>query len=294
MKMRLHLQSLLLQLSVVLFLFASCTKKEDVQVKNNEAPPDSTVNDVILTNYINRVYISVLGREPDATEKTNGFNILRQNDISMDSRNRFLDSVFTKKEYFDHLYDLARIDLLNNQDTIYIRFYAYLFDSLSNLPAYAAYSQQLKIEVKRLDSLELVPHDLLNHIINVTGMNKRCVNNYFYDQINMGSENFVVSIFQHFLNRYPTTSELANGKLMVEGGVANLFLQSGQTRDDFLNIFFSSDDYYEGTIRLLYKRYLFRDPTSVEMNAATQSYKSSTDYIKSQKEILSTNEYIGI
>src|SRR6185436_4372248 len=101
-------------------------KKEDVQVKNNDAPPDSTVNDVILTNYVNRVYISVLGREPDATEKTNGFTILRQNNVSMDSRNRFLDSVFTKKEYFDHLYDLARIDLLNNQDTIYIRFYAYL------------------------------------------------------------------------------------------------------------------------------------------------------------------------
>lgn len=285
-----HLALLLLGL----LLFASCEKKSELVVKNNEPPPDATVNDVTINNYVTRVYISVLGREPDSTERKTGFNLLRQNNVSAASRNQFLDSVFIHPEYYDHLYDLARVDLLNNLDTSEITFYIALYTSFLADSTYYFYWDQLKIEIARLKALQQVPADLHNKVIDVTGMNRRCVNNFFYDQINMGSENFVVSIFQHFLTRYPTKSELTNGKLMVDGGVSTLFLQSGQSREDFLSIFFSSSDYYEGSIRILYKRYLFRDPTSVEMTEGTTSYRQSKDYIKAQKEILSTNEYIGI
>jgi hypothetical protein len=290
--------SQLLRLSFLLLVTAialsSCEKKGEVVVKNNEPPPDATISNVTINNYVNRVYISVLGREPDSTERTHGFNILRQNDVSAASRSQFLDSVFTKPEYYDHLYDLARIDLLNNLDTSEITLYIAIFTPLLSDSAYVFYWDGIKNEIARLKALQRVPADLHNHVIDVTGMNRRCVNNYFYDQINMGSENFVVSVFQHFLSRYPTINELNNGVLMVNGGVGNLFLQSGQSKDDFLNVFFSSADYYEGAIRLLYKRYLFREPNSVEMNAATRSYQSSKDYIKAQKDILSANEYIGI
>src|SRR4051812_10794144 len=108
----------ILLLSGLLF-FSSCAKKDELILKNNEPPPDKTINDIRIGNYVNRVYISVLGREPDTTERTTGFNVLRQNNLSEASRSQFLDSVFTKKEYSNHLYDLAQIDLLNNQDTGY-------------------------------------------------------------------------------------------------------------------------------------------------------------------------------
>src|SRR6185369_16695558 len=106
-----------------LMLFSSCTKKGEVVVKNNEPPPDLTINDVVIGNYVNRVYISVLGREPDSTERSTGYTVLRKNDVSAASRSQFLDSVFTKKEYNVHLYDLARIDLLGNIDTSNITLY---------------------------------------------------------------------------------------------------------------------------------------------------------------------------
>src|SRR5205085_1157862 len=125
-------------------------------------------------------------------------------------------------------------------------------------------------------------------------MHRRCVNNYFYDQINMGSENFVISCFQHFLNRYPTQNELSEGKKMIDGAPAILFLESGQSKDDFINIFFTSRDYYEGLAINLYQRFLLRNPSSIEMGNAATAFVNTHNYVQMQKDILSTNEYIGI
>jgi hypothetical protein len=110
----------------------------------------------------------------------------------------------------------------------------------------------------------------------------------------MGTENFVVSCFQHFLSRYPTAHELEQSKKMVDGTPAVLFLQSGQSKKEFISIFFSSWDYYEGLVVNLYSRLLYRKPTSVEMGLATQKFQQSMDYEQMQKDILVTNEFAGI
>jgi hypothetical protein len=279
---------------VLLVFLASCHHDIEVITPNNEAIPDLTIEDVTITDYVNRVYISVLGREADSTEKQFGFSILRQNNLSAASRSQFLDSIFYKPEYKVHLYDLARIDLLNNLDTADIVGEIFLFNFLLSDTAYQFYWPQLQAEIIRLDSLKAIPSDLQNNVIDVTGMHRRCVNNYFYDQINAGTENFVVSVFQHFLLRYPTASELQQSKQMVDGFPSILFLQSGQTKNDFIRIFFDASDYYEGLVRMLYQRFLFRTPTSVEMGNATVSFLQNHDFILMQKNILSTNEYIGI
>ena len=110
----------------------------------------------------------------------------------------------------------------------------------------------------------------------------------------MGTENFVVSMFQHFFYRYPTDDELARSKNIVDGFEDVIFLQTGTTRDDFITIFFGCDNYFEGQARDLYLRYLFREPTSEEMSVKAMSYKGSLNYKQLQKDILSTDEYIGL
>ena len=110
----------------------------------------------------------------------------------------------------------------------------------------------------------------------------------------MGSFNFVVSLFQHFLDRYPTQNEVNAGVNMVNGLSSVFFLTAGQSKRDFENIFFGSTDFYEGEVRGLYQQYLFRTPTSVEMTDGTLLYMQNDDYIELQKSILSKNEFIGI
>ena len=286
-----RIAGLFLIFSILIFI-SSCSDEE--VIPDNTAPPDQTIENVTINNYVNRVYVSVLGREASESEKNTGYNLLRQNNLSNASRSQFLDQVFSSGNYLPHLYDFARTELLNNLDTAEITFYLSIFNLYLTDTAYQLYWSTFIYEIERLDSLQRVPADLTNNLLDISHLHKRCANNYFYDQINMGTENFVVSCFQHFLNRYPTENELSESKKMVDGTPAILFLESGQTKADFINIFFSSRDYQEGLAINLYNRYLLRNPTSIEMGNALQAFSSTHDYVQMQKDILSTNEYIGI
>ncbi len=281
-------------LLVMVLLFSSCKKYEEEVVPDNTAPPDSTVDEVTIENYVNKVYISVLGREPDSSEKSFGVNLLRTENISMDSRSRFLDSVFVNPEFKDKFYERARLDLLQGLDTAMIAQYIGIFQLLLSDSSNILLWSQYQMEMDRLIEMREIPDSLAANQISYIEVHRRCVNNLFYDQINMGSFNLVVSMFQNFLNRYPTNNEQTAGVNMVNGASAILFLKAGQSKNDFITIFFSSEDYYEGQVRGLYSQYLFREPNTLEMSNGTLLYMSTDDYIQLQKSILSTDEYIGI
>ena len=296
---------MLLVKKTLLFVFLSiavfsCKKDKEITIGDNIAPPDGTIPNVVKENYVNKAYISLLGRKPTATELSSGQTILNQHNLSTADRNQMLDGILGKPGYNQRLYDVSVATLLNNLDTSEITNNVLLFQYLLTQPQYAPYYAQLNMEIIRLSLLKASVADLNAGTINVIGLHKRCINNYFYDQINMGTENFVVSMFQNFLYRYPTDDELARGKNMVDGFEDVLFLQTGTTKDDFINIFFGfsgypgCDNYFEGQARDLYLRYLFREPTSVEMSDKAKSYKGSLNYQQLQKDILSTNEYIGL
>ena len=146
----------------------------------------------------------------------------------------------------------------------------------------------------RMLKLQEVLPGLGNGTISNIEMHKRMVNNNFYDEINMGTENFVVSMFQSFMQRYPTLSELENGTLMVNGNNASLFFIAGNGKEDFINIFIGSDEYFTGQTNILFNRYLFRDPTSEESINFSLDYINSQDYKLLQRRILSSNEFVGI
>jgi hypothetical protein len=205
-----------------------------------------------------------------------------------------LDDILAKPGYNQRLYDISVSTLLNNLDTAQITSQIYLFGLLLQDPQYMQYWPQIQIEKTKLESLKASVADLNAGTITIIGLHKRCISNYFYDQLNMGTENFVVSMFQHFLYRYPTDQELLHGKNMVDGFEDVIFLQTGTTKDDFINIFFGADNYFEGQVRDLYLRYLFREPNSVEMSGHTTTYKNSLNYKQLQKDILSTDEYVGL
>ena len=288
------MKKILIGLLVISAFFSSCKKDEQVVVPNNTAPPDPTISNSIKEGYVTKLYISVLGREPDSLEFVKGLNIINQGNLSVTSRKQLIDSVLNKNEYYDRVYQISRTDLLNDLDTADITTYIGIFQFLLTENAYQAAWPQITIEINRLDTLRRVPVDLKSGAINVIEIHRRCVNNYFYDQLNMGTENFVVSLFSHFLFRYPTDAELDNSKKMVDGQTEIVFLENGKNKNEYMKIFFNSNNYLEGQVRDLYVRYLFRQPTSEETSARMTLYKSALDYKKLQKEILSLDEYVGI
>lgn len=273
----------------------SCKKEAElVEIPGNQAPPDYTISSVVKENYVNKVYISVLGREPDSTEFQSGLFYINQHNLSLADRQSFLDEVFAKPEYNQKLYETASVKLLNSYDTSAITQQIAIYQFLLTDSAYASVFDLINMEIVRLQELKAVPADLNSGSLTTVGMHRRLINNYFYDQINMGTENFVVSTFQHFMDRYPTDNELQQGKNMVDGLSAIIFLTQGTSKDNYMDIILNTDNYFESQVRELYLRYLFRQPDSEEMSKYTSEYKLDLDYKKLQKNILSSDEYVGV
>lgn len=284
----------LLFITAILFVFSSCKKYEEDNVPGNQPPPDQTIDKVIIENYVNKVYISTLGREPDSVEFNSGLNLLLSQNLSMSSRNQFLNNVLSNQEFKNKFCERERIDLLQGLDTAEITQRIFLYQLLLTDTSYAPLWNDIQIEINRLTEMKEIPDSLAAGVISYKEVQRRYIDNSFYDELNMGSFNFVVSVFQHFLNRYPTQNEINAGTTMVNGISSVIFLQAGQTKRDFENIFFGSTDFYEGEVRGLYQQYLFRVPTSVEMTDGTLLYMQNDNYIELQKSILSKNEFIGI
>lgn len=286
----------LIVVCVFIVVLSSCKKYQEELVPNNIAPPDSTISEVVLQTYVNKVYISVLGRKPTEMELSEGLEIIGQGKLSLQSRFTFLDQVMAKPEYYPHIYSLARQELLNDLDTAEITNNKVLFEFLITQPENAPYAEQLTKEINRLDSMLLIPSFLItDQPYGVARMHKWCINNYFYDQLNMGTYNFVTSSFEHFLFRDPSDSELFGGSQMVDGFSGTLFFQVGGSKNDYLDIFFfMSSDYYQGQVRDLFQRYLFREPSSEETAQLAIPYKNSGDYKALQKQILALDEYVGL
>ena len=282
----------------LLFIFSfliitSCTKVEDVIVGGNTNPPDLTIENITIDNYINKLYISAIGREPTETEFDSHFEVLRNSNLSQESREIVITEILNKEEYYNNLFKLESANILTGIDTADINQNIHVLNVLlSN--SQGLDSMYFYDNLQRMLKLQEVLPGLSSGAISNIEMHKRMINNSFYDEINMGTENFVVSIFQNFIQRYPSFSELESGKTMVDGGNANLFLVPGNGKEDFINIFFSSDEYFTGQTNILFNRYLFRNPNSEESVNYSLDYMETEDYKILQKRILSTNEFIGL
>lgn len=289
-----HRQLLLFIIFGFSVAFVSCKKTEVETITGNQVPPDYTVENKVYENYITKTYILVLGREPDTTEFQSAMDVLKDANLSDSSRQVFLDEVFGDPGYKHRQFQKWNSELLNNLDTSEIGFFLFLFDQQLNDTTYQFAWPALQYEKDRLQQLQQAGNLYVNGTISVSELQSRMLNSYFYDQINMGNLNFVIASFKQLLNRYATDQEKTNGVSMISGNNAVLLLQSGNGKGDYLDILTRSDDYYEGTIVRLYNDFLFRDPESLEMSVAAIRYRDTGDYEQAQKDILSTNEFIGI
>lgn len=281
-------------IGIALIFFSSCKKEELERISGNTAPVDTSISGDVYDDYINKTYIMVLGREPDSLEFDAAKLVLKNGLLSVQSRYVFLDNVFNSPDYLWRQYNKNRIELLNNIDTADFTIQINVFSFFLGDTTYQAFWPALQYETDRLLELRSAAAAYTGGQISVRELQSKMINNYFYDQINMGAANFIISSFQHFLGRNPTLDEQSNGVSMVNGNNALIFLQAGASKDDFLSILFSSLDYFEGSVVRMYQDYLLRKPESLEMSTAAIKYKTSLDYEAVQKDVLASDEFAGL
>lgn len=278
----------------IVVALSSC-EKDEIIVPGNIAPPDHTVPALVIETYVNKCYISLLGRKPTPQEEAGAKAILMDGALSVASRRAMLTPILQSSEYRSKMLDTETIRLLTvPYDPQEVTDWIDLFNSQLSNPEFQPFLNLIYYEIARLEELRDMPQLVASGQIDRREMHRRLVNNFFYDQLNMGSFNLVVSLYNHFMFRDPTEAETNAGITMVDGFTSVSFYQNGNSKDDFIHNLFRSDDYHEGVVRELFMRFLFRDPTTEEMNYHTVRYLSTGSFEEVQKGILTLDEYVGL
>ncbi len=306
MKQLLNFKKIVFCFSLVLFFAltnSSCQKDpkivdvhENLLIDSVVAPPYDGVSQVIVNNYVNRLFIDLLGREPDQTELSDAVYVLYLGDLVEYARGLVVDDLMSLAEYFERYHDITSANFLAGvtdqdiQDQIDLVDYVIYLDSLNGN---FIEMQLLEIELDKLYTLQNAPQNLMDGIITINEFYGIYVNNLVYDNINMGTENFVKSCFENMLKRSPTDGELTSGVSMVDGAASILFLENGTSKGDFIEIITNNDEFYQGLVIEYFSTLMLRDPSSAEIAEHAEDLKNTGDYKGLQKEIVTSDEYAG-
>ena len=288
-----------------ILLVSSC-EKETVIVSNNDAPFYDKIPTVLLENYVNRIYIDLIGREPLDSEMVNDVEYLRENDVSFESRDFLIyklqfDTVYIsgdisyKFAYFHRIYDMVKVRLIEGASNGDISFYMsnhfadYEVDSVAGNLIEA---QKHLIEYYKLKLVIDSESGYYDNIFDIKEMHKRMIYNSIYDQINMNTFNFINAAYDNLLFRYPTQNEFNNSYSMIEDKQPyTIFGFSGSNKYDFTNLICNSREFYEGVIHWAYLTMLARTPSTIERDFLMNDFYITNDFQKLQRFIMITDEY---
>ena len=298
-------------ISIILFLF-SCKKDAEI-INDNDAPYYSEIPTLLLENYVNRIYIDLIGREPLDQEMVADVQYLRDANVSFGSRDTLLsrlqfdttyiegDSSY-KLAYFHRTYEMMKVRFLEGSSNAYISqdlnnyYHDYEIDSINGnmLDAY-----KRLLNYNKLNNVIKSEREYYNGEIEITEMSRRMIYNSVYDKINMNTFNYINAAFDNLLFRYPTghmdpypDSEFDNTRLMIDDNIAQVVLgSSGNNQEDFTYIIANCRESYQGFVIWLYNNLLARNPTPKEIDFLMHTFYNNHDFQWLQREIMKTDEY---
>ena len=203
---------------IVLLLFSSCTKEvhedvyEDLVIDDNQPPPFDGVSTVELNTYVNKLYVDLIGRSPSEAELDQATQQLRDGEFTTAAKEAVITPLIESKAYYDRFFEVTTQKLLQGADSFQIaqeatNLYFAVDLVLSQGDTLIGYTLQLELD--KLVALLDVKAEYRNGDITVNEFMRRMIMNQFYDQINMGSLNYVVSCFENLFHRQPTEQELS-------------------------------------------------------------------------------------
>jgi len=291
----------LILFSFLFLLIFSCKKEEKIDHQNlivsgNTPPLYNGIPTILVDNYINKMNIDLIGLKPDEITREERVSYLEENDLSIEAREKVIDDILELDEYHNRLFQINSDLLLNGMNydevesvhTEYIAIRDFLYLNGDTFTGQIIDHELIKLQLV-LDAKD----QYRNGDITLNEYFKRMCYNLIYEEINMGSENFVISCFENFYKRYPTVGELENGVAMVDGQTSRLLLKEGKNKVDFLDILISNSEFFQGRVLDAFRSLLLRDPISQELSEVTEKFITTDDYKNVQKDIAKTDEYAG-
>lgn len=277
-------------------------KKTEIQeinepylIEGNDPPDYSGVTTLQIQNYVGRVYIDLLGEQPSVDVLQEKVEALQADDLSPESREAFVLQLMEDDEYYVNVYNYTAGQFINgvarSEIEEQVALYEYIIEQYYD-QGEVQLAQYLEYELQKLVDLVEADIDWAAGEITSNEFYGRFCYNLIYDEINMGSENMVISCFENLFGRYPTDVELVNGVTMVDGISAVLLQQNGNSKTDFVQIVTHTPEFYLGRVYEQYQRLLTRQPTPVEEQNGSDLL--AQDGLQAfQVSVLITDEYAG-
>jgi len=298
--------NLLIKLLLIVVTFSSCSKKSDIIIPNNEPINYDDVSSVKIENYINRLYIDLLGREPLNTEKTRDLKFLRDGGLKYEARKILITRLMTdtiyvegdssyKRAYFQRLYDLSKARLLEGAEDgefaqqIGIANFGLMSARLlgDSIGVFSA-----MVTINRCKNVLDSRRNYQIGKININDMYAFMLDNPIYDVINMNSLNFVNASFDNMFFRFPTRDEFEIAYQIIDAGKGGgLFGGYASNKAEYCQMLVQSKEFHEGIIKWCYLTLIGREPTTQESYNLMQEYYIKKDLQFVQTIILMTDEY---
>ncbi len=303
-------------LSFVLLLFISSCKKEKelVTFTNNNIPAYEEVPTLLVENYVNRLFIDLIGREPTDIEMNNEVAALESTDLSSASRNTLVDKLMSSTVFIEGDSSYAQAYSQKYYDDNKSRF----LDGMSEVDVIYQYNVYYGISVQDSAAGNMLAYELNRQVsnqvkdvilsrkqfqlgqINSREMCRRMCRNVMYDDLHMGSFNFINATFDDLFFRFPTEFELDEAFPPIEQVPDEnlelsgyLFGQIFSDKAGYLEALTSAEEFSEGMIRWAYLALLSREPSSAEVYTQLSVFNTNYNIRAVQKSILITDEYAG-
>lgn len=285
----------------------SCKKEQEV-FENNTIPPYSEIPTVIVQNYVNRLFIDLLGREPVDIEMAAEVAALESADLSESSRltliNRLMnETIFVEgdssynRAYYINLYEYTKARLLEGASDAEIEsqrgilLFAALNDSLNG--DFTSYQRNIR-EAKKLSDIIDSRYDYQSGQIDIRELYDRMIDNSVYDLINMNAFNYINATYDDLFYRYPTEAEFNQAFQIIEYNLpAVIFGEVAQNEGQYLDILLNDDEFNEGMIRWSYISLLAREPSTQETFTLIEDFRNTSNLQNIQRYILKSDEYAG-
>ena len=291
---------------LLLILVSGCTSTENIQVGDNQPPGYKGVSTLRIENYVQRMFIDLIGREATDIERISFTNQLKKAELHDSCRLRLVDLLMNDTTFRvgDSSYRHAFAQRIYNISK------ARFLEGASD-PDIAQFIGNLNfaITVSRLngDSINVYRYiDLRKKYVNVLNsrsalrnnskdyrnMCAAMMNNSIYDGINMNSFNFVNAVFDNCLLRKPTKDEFDRAYAIIERNIPKVLFQVvSSNKDEFCDAVVNSDAFHEAQIRWFYFVLVQREATTAEVSRLFPLFYSNHRIENIISSIVITDEY---
>jgi hypothetical protein len=276
-------------------------------IRNNNKPPKySEVSTIMVENYVNRLFIDVLGREATDIERNQFVLALRKGKLNFNTRDSIVktlqfDTIYRvgdssyRKAYTTRIYNICKsrflegaadMDISQRSSNLGFAIYVSQLDG-DSIAMFSAINQK-----KYYDRVLKSNYWFSRKSISYNQVCEYMLNNGIYDLINMGSFNFVNATFDDVFGRKPNIEEFNRSFQIIEKNNPQfIFNRVISNKNEFCEGITSASGFYEAEIRWWYFQLIRREINSTLLYPVLAQYLKDKSIENMQRTILISDEY---